>query len=90
MAAPLLPGISDWQDIIVRTRAYTDAYRFDHLNMGTPLAKDIFNFVGKHYPQLLALYRKIYVQENQTYWNDLSKKIRTYCEKNQLRADVFF
>lgn len=90
MAAPLLPGISDWQEIIVRTRAYTDAYRFDALNMATPLKQNIFQFVGRYYPQLLPLYREIYVQDNRAYLHDLSKKIRTYCAKNQLRAEVFF
>lgn len=90
MAAPLLPGISDWQEIIVRTRAYTDAYRFDSLNMGTPLKQDIFNFVGRYYPSLLPLYREIYMNGNPAYLRDLSKKIRTYCKENQVRAEVFF
>ena len=90
MAAPLLPGISDWQAIVARTRAYTDAYRFDSLNMGTPLGKDIFNLVGKYYPQLLPLYREVYTRGNTTYLRDLSKKIRTYCKENQVRAEIFF
>lgn len=90
MAAPLLPGISDWQGIISRTREHTDAYRFDSLNMGTPLKQDLFNFVGHYYPQLLPLYREIYVEGNTVYLHDLSKKIRTYCKENQLRAEVFF
>lgn len=90
MAAPLLPGISGWQEIIDRTRAYTDAYRFDSLNMGTPLQENIFNFVGRYYPQHLPLYRKIYTQGDTSYGRDLSKKIRTYCKENRIRADVFF
>lgn len=90
MAAPLLPGISQWQEIIERTRAYTDAYRFDALNMATPLQEDMFRFIRVHYPQFLPLYREIYVQGNRAYWKDLSEKIRTYCKKNQVRAEVFF
>jgi len=90
MAAPLLPGISDWKNILSQTRAYVDAYRFDSLNMSTPLQNNIFNFIGKYYPALLPLYREIYVQGSPFYLQNLSKKIRTYCKENHIRADVFF
>ena len=60
------------------------------LNMGTPLKQDIFNFVGRYYPSLLPLYREIYMNGNPAYLRDLSKKIRTYCKENQVRAEVFF
>ena len=90
MAAPLLPGISDWKSIVEKTRPYTNFYRFDGLNLRPGFQKKVISFIAAHYPHTLPLYSEIYLRGNNTYWQQLAQEIRTYCAENHLKADLFF
>ncbi len=48
------------------------------------------DFIDVHYPHLLSLYHEIYVQHNQTYWDQLQQEIETYAQEQQVCATVFF
>jgi len=90
MAAPLLPAISDWRQIVETTRPFTDFYRFDGLNLRTPAQKRVLDFIDTHYPQFLSLYGKIYVQEDASYYKELAGEIRAYCQAQAIKAEIFF
>ena len=90
MAAPLLPGISEWKQIIQQTAPYAREFRFDKLNMRPSFQRKVMDFIDVHYPHLLPLYNEIYVQNNQTYWDQLQQEIETYAQEQQLCATVFF
>ncbi len=90
MAAPLLPGISDWKAIIEATRPYTDRYGFDSLNMRPAYQKKVMSFVAEHYPHLLSLYADIYLKEENSYWVKLEQEILQYCRTANIPAEVYF
>lgn len=90
MAAPLLPGISDWKAIVEHTAPYVKRFQFDSLNMRKTLEPKLFKFVGTYYPHLLTLYREIYKKDNQDYWEQLSTEILQFCTTNQIQGEVFF
>lgn len=90
MAAPLLPGISDWQAIITATRPYTDRYAFDSLNMRPAYQKKVLAFVAEHYPHLISLYTDIYLKEETSYWTKLEQEILHYCQTQNIPAEVYF
>lgn len=90
MAAPLFPGISDWENIIFETQSYVERYSFDSLNMRPAYQRKVMNFVAQHYPQVLPLYSEIFLQENPQYWDKLSQDIAAYCRRNNIRFDVHF
>ncbi len=90
MIAPILPGITDWKEIILQTRPYTDRYSFDSLNMRPAYQRKVFNFVKENYPHLLPLYADIYVKENDAYWHNLAREICTYAAAENLHADIYF
>ena len=90
MAAPLLPGISDWKAIIEATRPYTDRYGFDSLNMRPAYQKKVMSFVAEHYPHLLSLYADIYLKEENSYWVKLEQEILHYCRTANIPAEVYF
>lgn len=90
MAAPLLPGISDWKAIVAATRPYTDTYRFDKLNLRPGFQKKFISFVAEHYPQALPLYSEIYLHENTVYWQQLKNEIQAYAADQGLKVEVFF
>lgn len=90
MAAPLLPGISDWKAIVQATAPYVDEFRFDSLNMRGTFQPRLMNFIDASYPYLLPLYHEIYVQNKQVYWQQLRQEIEAYAQQHELRATVFF
>ncbi len=90
MAAPLLPGISDWKAIISATHPYTDRYAFDSLNMRPAYQKKVISFVTQHYPHLISLYTDIYLKEEFSYWEKLEQEILLYCQEQNIPAEVYF
>ncbi len=91
MGAPLFPGISRWKDIITLTRPYVNRYGFDSLNMRPAYQKKVIGFITRHYPQLLPLYSDIFLQEEPTdYWKKLGEEIQSYCQQENIRAEIYF
>ena len=90
MAAPLLPGISEWKQIIQATSPYATHFRFDSLNMRTTFQSKLMDFIDVHYPHLLTLYHDIYMQNNETYWETLQSEIKNYAHLKQLSVEIFF
>ena len=90
MIAPIMPGITDWKAILSRTRAYTQHYGFDSLNMRPAYRQKVLSFIDTYYPPLKGLYEDIFLQEKTDYWQQLADEIRTYCAQEQIAADVYF
>ena len=90
MAAPLLPGISDWKAIVERTAPYVREFRFDSLNMKGTFQRKLMDFIDVHYSHLLPLYNEIYLQGKHDYWHKLQQEIETYGEKHPIDVKVFF
>ncbi len=90
MVAPILPGLTDWKEIISRTRAYTSHYTFDSLNMRPAYQRKVLDFIEKHYPQVLALFSDIYIHEDMSYWENLADEIREYTSAEGLNAQLYF
>ena len=90
MAAPLLPGISDWKEIVRQTAPYVRSFLFDSLNMRPTFQHKLMDFIDVHYPHLLPLYNEIYLQGNRAYWHKLQQEIETYGQENKVVVNVFF
>lgn len=90
MAAPLLPGISDWKAIVQATRLYNTTYRFDRLNLRPGFQKKFISLVAAHYPHLLPLYSEMYLKENDSYLQAQKQEIQDYMQEQHLLADIFF
>ena len=42
------------------------------------------SYIQKNFPQHFALYQKIYLQGDKSYWENLDKQIKLYTDKNNL------
>ena len=90
MIAPLLPGISNWKQIVQETAPYVNTFRFDSLNMKGTFQRRFMDFIDVNYPHLLSLYHSIYSQQNTDYWDKLQQEIRQYAKQQQLDIEIFF
>ena len=57
---PILPIVTDWKEIILKTKSFTDSYIFENLNMYWPVAKNIYQWIKKSHPEFLNQYKSFF------------------------------
>ena len=90
MAAPFLPGISQWKELLEQTAPYANVIRFDKLNMRGTFQRKLMDFIDAHYPHLLSLYHQIYTRGDESYWQQLGQDILAYGAAHHIQVELFF
>lgn len=88
--SPIFPYITDFKEIIEESKEYIDEYWFENLNLRGRYKTTILSYIQEKYPNLVEQYEKIYVKGNKEYWQELSRDIQEYCEKNNVKYTNFF
>ena len=88
--SPIFPGITGFRKIIESSKAYVDEYWFENLNLRGSYKQDILDYIKNFYPQLMELYKKIYLQGNMEYWHDLAVDIEEYCDTHSIKHINYF
>lgn len=88
--SPIFPGISDFRTVIDATRPWTCEYGFENLKLKGPYRPRVLEMIGREYPDLVSLYRRIFMERDYRYWDNLSWEIRSHCRKLGLRFGVYF
>jgi len=87
--SPIFPGITDWEELINKTRSFTNEYWFENLNLYPFIKDNVYNFLGINKPKLVERYKKIYLK-NSNYWNNEERKIRKFCEDKNFNCKIYF
>lgn len=88
--SPIFPGITDFAAIIRASSAFTDEYWFENLNLDNLAHNRVARAIGRHYPELVPLYRAIYRDSDKTFWNELAHDIAGYCTQHGIAfRDLF-
>lgn len=82
--SPIFPGITNVEDIILKTRNYCDIVWLENLNLRGPYKYEIINFINQNYPRLLPLYEKIYIRKNRSWWHGLDIRLKSFCSNEGL------
>ena len=88
--SPIFPFITDWKKIIQETKDFTDEYWFENLNLRGEYKQEILDYIALHYPQFTHEYEKIYVQKDDSYWEDLSHILKEYCNAQNVNNKNYF
>ena len=88
--SPIFPYITDWKEIIEVSKDYIDEYWFENLNLRGSYKTDILNYIKTNYKEYYNSYCDIYLKNNMKYWEDLAKKINSYCDKNNIKYINYF
>jgi len=86
---PIFPMITDWKKIILETQPFVDSYLFENLNMYWIPAQNIYRWIKKSHPGLFREYQTIFGKKS-SYWNQVERDIRRFCENNQIDGKIFF
>jgi DNA repair photolyase len=87
--SPIMPYLTDWKDIIQKTRDYADFFMFENLNVAGTIWASVKDILEEEYPDLSPKYREIYFEDNK-YWEMMEEEIIQYCEKEKLKCRMYF
>lgn len=88
--SPIFPEITDFKEIIEKSHSFVDEYYFENLNLRGSYKQTILKYIEQKHPELLALYKAIYISGDKSYWIDLSAEIKEYCELNNIKYTNYF
>lgn len=88
--SPIFPGITNFRKIMENSKDFVDKYWFENLNLRGSYKEDILDYIRKSYPELMELYREIYLQGNMEYWRELAIDIEEYCNTHLIKHINYF
>ncbi len=88
--SPIFPFITNFKEIIERSKNYIDEYWFENLNLRGQYKTYIMNYIKEKYPKYYDIYVAIYLKNDKKYWHDLANEINDYCDKNDINYINYF
>ena len=82
--SPIFPGITDFTEIVKASSHWVDTYWFENLNLKNAARNKVARAIGRHYPELIPLYRTIYREGDTSYWSGLMEEIENFCFENAI------
>ena len=76
--SPIFPYITEWKEIIEKSKNYVDEYWFENLNLRGQYKTYIMSYIKNSYPDFYDGYIDIYMKNNKEYWINLASKIENY------------
>ncbi len=88
--SPIFPYITEWKEIIEKSKEFIDEYWFENLNLRGQYKTYIMDYIQKNYSELYEKYRDIFIKNDKTYWRTLGEEISEYCQKNHIKYINYF
>ena len=88
--SPIFPYITEWKEIIEKSKNYVDEYWFENLNLRGQYKTYIMSYIKNNYPDFYNSYIDIYMKNNKKYWINLADEINNYCQKNNINYINYF
>ncbi|MFC1645346.1 radical SAM protein [Patescibacteria group bacterium] len=86
---PILPFLTDWKEIVLKTKHCTDLYMFESLNVKGLMWQGVKKWLQERHPELVCEYEKIYFSKND-FWSDMKKEIEEFCEEQCVECRIYF
>lgn len=86
---PILPHLTDWKKIILKTKKYADSYMFENLNVRGSIWPQIKKWLKSKHPDLLIKYEKIYFSKN-NFWDKIEREIKQFYKNQKVKCNIFF
>lgn len=88
--SPIFPYITEWEEIIEKSKNYVDEYWFENLNLRGQYKTYIMSYIKNNYPDFYNDYTDIYMKNNKKYWINLASRIECKCQKNRINYTNYF
>ncbi len=88
--SPFFPYITDWKELIEKTKGFVSEFWFSNLNLYAYVRGDVGRFLSSVNVRLNNLYNNIYSGNKASYyWLEQSKIINDYCKNNNLKCKIY-
>lgn len=87
--SPIFPGVTDWRELVEKTKSFVDEHWFENLNLYPSIRGNINEFLRKNKPELVDEYKEIYSKDS-TYWRGEEEEIKEFCRKNEATCRTYF
>jgi DNA repair photolyase len=74
--SPILPGLTNINEIINECEKYASEIWFDALELRNEFKVRMLKYIAENHPNLQEMYRQIYRANDQTYWKALKEEIK--------------
>ena len=88
--APIFPELSDWKSVIKAAASYTDRFTFENLKLRAAALHRVLLYITQMHPDYKELYQQIYVEKDDSYWQQTRQDILAFCQERQIAATVHF
>lgn len=88
--SPIFPEITDYKEIIEKSKSFIDEYWFENLNLRGEYKHRILNYIHEKYPQYMDLYQQIYIDGSKDYWEKLAEDMELYCKEHSITHTNYF
>lgn len=83
--SPIFPYITECKGIIDATSEFVCEYWFENLNLRGAYKEEILAYIQNNYPQFLQQYKRIYIQKDNSYWEELACDLDSYCRERDIK-----
>ena len=83
--SPIFPGITDCEEIIDRVKNQCNLIWLENLNLRGSYKAVILDYIREKYPDLLPLYKEIYIHGSRLYWEALDMRLKEYAKESALK-----
>jgi len=82
---PILPYLTNLEEVFEKLSPFVDYFKFEDLNM-SPCKKEVLGVIQKHFPELDERYKNL----DKKFWSSVKKEIETLSKKYNKRSVIFF
>lgn len=88
--SPIFPEITNVFDIIDRLEYIVDEFYFENLNLRGEYKKRVLDFIMNNFADSYSLYKNIYINNDNGYWEEVSSSIQEHCKKKNIKYKIYF
>lgn len=88
--APIFPVITPAVKFAQDYSDLADDIMFDRLNLYPAFKDKILAFIGRNFPDLLSLYKQIYIFGDNSYWTDLTANLEEILSEQKANYKICF
>lgn len=86
---PILPFLTDWQKIILKTKNCADFYLFENLNIAGSIWHSVKSWLKQKHLILLKDYERVYFSKS-NYWDQVEEEIKQFCQEQKIEYKIYF
>ena len=83
--SPIMPYLTDYQEIILKTKDFVKEYRFEFLQLKGDYQKEFLKYIKEKHSNYYFQYAKIYLFKENNYFINLKQEIEKFCYDNKIK-----